>query len=93
MGAFVPDSQPLPGGIEAVLPTRLTPDDGQNVVAYMFGNGFGQAARTLYAFGNHASPVLAWREEQMPVGRATKWSAICRTIGPAPNSSGWCGTR
>jgi hypothetical protein len=25
-----------------------------------------KAARTLYAFGNHASPLLAWREEQMP---------------------------
>ena len=28
-----------------------------------------QATRTLYAFGNHASPLLAWREEQMPVGQ------------------------
>jgi len=27
-----------------------------------------KAARTLYAMGNHASPLLAWREEQMPVG-------------------------
>ena len=26
-------------------------------------------ARTLYGFGNHASPLLAWREEQMPVGQ------------------------
>jgi hypothetical protein len=26
-----------------------------------------KAARTLYAFGNHSSPLLAWREEQMPV--------------------------
>jgi len=58
----------LPGGIEAFLPTRLTPDHGQNVAAYKFGDGFGQAARTLYAFGNHASPLRAWREEQMPVG-------------------------
>jgi hypothetical protein len=32
-----------------------------------FGDG-DKAARTLYAFGNHASPLLAWREEQMPVG-------------------------
>jgi hypothetical protein len=32
--------------------------------------GEGQkAARTLYAFGNHASPLLCWREEQMPVGK------------------------
>jgi GH15 family glucan-1,4-alpha-glucosidase len=28
-----------------------------------------KAARTLYAFGNHASPLLVWREEQMPVGQ------------------------
>jgi hypothetical protein len=28
-----------------------------------------KAARTLYAFGNHASPLLVWREEQMPVGK------------------------
>jgi hypothetical protein len=27
-----------------------------------------KAAATLYAFGNHASPLLAWREEQSPVG-------------------------
>ncbi|MBI4658822.1 MAG: hypothetical protein HY735_08265 [Verrucomicrobia bacterium] len=32
--------------------------------------GDGQkAARTLYAFGNHASPLLCWREEQKPVGQ------------------------
>jgi hypothetical protein len=32
--------------------------------------GQGQkAAETLYAFANHASPLLAWREEQMPVGK------------------------
>ncbi|MGD0899612.1 MAG: hypothetical protein ABR915_17415 [Thermoguttaceae bacterium] len=36
-------------------------------------NGDGQkAARTLYAFANHASPLLAWREEQMPVGEGNK---------------------
>lgn len=28
-----------------------------------------KAARTLYAFGNHASPLLVWREEQKPVGQ------------------------
>ncbi|MGO8747321.1 MAG: hypothetical protein ACLQNE_15150 [Thermoguttaceae bacterium] len=32
--------------------------------------GDGQkAARTLYAFANHASPLLCWREEQMPAGK------------------------
>jgi hypothetical protein len=28
-----------------------------------------KAARTLYAFANHASPLLAWREEQAPTGK------------------------
>ncbi|MBI4581387.1 MAG: hypothetical protein HY718_16920 [Planctomycetes bacterium] len=28
-----------------------------------------KAAQVLYAFGNHASPLLAWREEQSPVGQ------------------------
>jgi hypothetical protein len=27
-----------------------------------------KAAATLYAFGNHASPLMCWREEQMPAG-------------------------
>lgn len=37
--------------------------------------GDGQkAAQTLYAFGNHASPLLVWREEQMPVGEGP---AVC----------------
>ncbi len=27
-----------------------------------------KAGQTLYAFGNHASPLLVWREEQKPVG-------------------------
>jgi hypothetical protein len=31
-----------------------------------------KAARTLYAFANHASPLLCWREEQMPVGEGTQ---------------------
>jgi hypothetical protein len=28
-----------------------------------------KAAATLYAFGNHACPLLCWREEQKPVGQ------------------------
>ena len=37
--------------------------------------GQGQkAARTLYDFANHASPLLCWREEQMPRGEG---DAIC----------------
>ena len=33
-----------------------------------------KAARTLYDFANHASPLLCWREEQMPRGEG---DAIC----------------
>ncbi len=34
--------------------------------------GHGQkAAETLYAFANHASPLLCWREEQMPQGEGS----------------------
>jgi len=37
--------------------------------------GQGQkAARTLYDFANHASPLLCWREEQMPRGEG---DAVC----------------
>ncbi len=37
--------------------------------------GDGQkAARTLYDFANHASPLLCWREEQMPRGEG---DAVC----------------
>jgi hypothetical protein len=37
--------------------------------------GQGQkAAQTLYDFANHASPLLVWREEQMPVGEG---DAVC----------------
>jgi hypothetical protein len=28
-----------------------------------------KAAATMYAFGNHAAPLLCWREEQNPVGQ------------------------
>lgn len=35
------------------------------------GNGQ-KAAQSLYAFANHASPVLAWREEQSPKGEPYK---------------------
>jgi hypothetical protein len=45
-----------------------------NYFGSFYGHGWlwvgqGQkAAQTLYDFGNHASPLLVWREEQMPVG-------------------------
>jgi hypothetical protein len=31
-----------------------------------------KAAETLYAFANHAAPILAWREEQSPKGETYK---------------------
>jgi hypothetical protein len=31
-----------------------------------------KAAETLYAFANHAAPILAWREEQSPKGEPYK---------------------
>jgi hypothetical protein len=31
-----------------------------------------KAIQTAYAFANHASPLLAWREEQRPVGRGAQ---------------------
>ncbi len=43
--------------------------------------GQGQkAARTLYAFANHASPLLCWREEQMPQGQGD------RVVGDMPHN-------
>ena len=36
------------------------------------GNGR-KAASTFYAFGNHASPLHCWREEQRPVGEKTAY--------------------
>jgi len=53
---------------------------GQGIWSY-FGSFYGhawlwlgdrdKAVRTYYAFANHASPLLVWREEQMPVGKGT----------------------
>ena len=43
--------------------------------------GQGQkAAQILYAFANHASPLLAWREEQLPQGEGT------REVGDMPHN-------
>lgn len=39
-----------------------------------------KAAATLYAFGNHASPLLCWREEQNLVGAPTRF------IGDMPHN-------
>ncbi|MFA6545723.1 MAG: hypothetical protein WCS99_15000, partial [Limisphaerales bacterium] len=47
------------------------------------GNGR-KAAERLYAFANHASPLLAWREEQMPVGEHDP-----RDFGDMPHN--WAG--
>jgi hypothetical protein len=39
-----------------------------------------KAARTLYAFANHAAPILAWREEQSPKGEPF------RKVGDMPHN-------
>ena len=39
-----------------------------------------KAVGTLYAFANHASPLLVWREEQMPQGQGA------RTVGDMPHN-------
>jgi len=36
--------------------------------AWLWAGRGQKAAGALYAFGNHASPLLAWREEQLPQG-------------------------
>ncbi len=58
-----------------VLDTGWLKDGIWNYFASFYGHAWlwlgdgDKAARTLYAFGNHASPLLVWREEQMPVGQ------------------------
>ncbi len=82
---FGPDD-PLARGTMAMLAARerqgLVHDTGWlgNGIWTYFGSfyahawlwlGHGaKAAATLYAFANHASPLLCWREEQRPVGES-----------------------
>jgi len=40
--------------------------------AWLWQGDGAKAARTLYAFANHASPLLCWREEQMPAGQGAQ---------------------
>jgi hypothetical protein len=60
-----------------VFGTGWAADGIWNYFASFYGHawlwmGEGQkAARVLYAFANHASPLLAWREEQMPRGQGS----------------------
>ncbi|HEY5915471.1 MAG TPA: hypothetical protein VJA21_33220 [Verrucomicrobiae bacterium] len=84
---FAPDD-PLVGGNMAMLKSvesqGLVFDTGwlKDGIWTYFGSFYGhawlwlgdgeKAARTLYAFGNHASPLLCWREEQMPVGKGSQ---------------------
>lgn len=42
--------------------------------AWLWQHDGPKAARTLYAMANHASPLLCWREEQMPQGEGP---AVC----------------
>ncbi len=80
---FQPDD-PLVRGNMAMLRSvereGLVCDTGwlKNGIWNYFGSFYGhawlwlgdgqKAVRTLYAFGNHASPLLCWREEHMPQG-------------------------
>ena len=62
-----------------IFGTGWLPDGVWNYAASFYGHahlwlGHGRkAAATLYAFGNHASPLLCWREEQNLVGRAERY--------------------
>lgn len=40
--------------------------------AWLWAGRGDKSAQILYAFANHASPLLAWREEQMPVGKGAQ---------------------
>jgi hypothetical protein len=87
-GKVFPASDPLVQGnmgmLKAVEQQGLVQDTGwlKDGIWTYFGSFYGhawlwlgegdKAARTLYAFGNHASPLLVWREEQMPVGQGDK---------------------
>jgi len=84
---FAPDDPLVRGNmamLRAVESQGLVFDTGwlKNGIWTYFGGFYGnawlwlgdgdKAARVLYAFGNHASPLLCWREEQMPVGHGDK---------------------
>ncbi len=89
-GQLFPPDDPLVQGNMAMLRAAevqgLVRDTGwvSNGVWTYFGSFYGhawlwlghghKAAQTLYAFANHASPLLVWREEQMPQGEG---DAIC----------------
>ena len=59
--------------------TGWLPEGVWNYAASFYGHahlwlGHGRkAAATLYAFGNHAAPLLCWREEQNLVGEAERY--------------------
>ncbi len=68
--------------------TGWIPDGIWNYAASFYGHahlwlGHGpKAAATLYAFGNHASPLLCWREEQNVVGERSQF------VGDMPHNWG-----
>jgi hypothetical protein len=82
-GIFTPDDPIVRGNMNMLRANEregLVMDTGwlANGLWNYFGSFYGhgwlwlgdgcKAAATLYAFGNHASPLLCWREEQRPVG-------------------------
>ncbi len=84
-GQVFPPDDPLVRGnmamLRAVEKEGLVLDTGwlKNGIWNYFGSFYGhawlwlgdgqKAVRTLYAFGNHASPLLCWREEHKPQGQ------------------------
>jgi len=69
-----------------VLDTGWLPQGLWNYFGSFYGHAWlwlgdgRKAAETLYAFGNHASRLLCWREEQMPVGQGN------RVVGDMPHN-------
>ena len=101
LGSFLLPSDPIVRGTLAVLDSScvqglpvsfgwLTGGIGvwfaplYGLAHYMNGN-VEKAADVLYAFANHATPLGAWAEEQMPKGVST------RTTGDFPTNSAYAG--
>ncbi len=97
-GALFDSQDPLLQGILAMLDARTVEDhvvslgwltgglwpifDAHRALTYLWLGDAAKAQRILYAFANHAAPVMVWVEEQMPQGEGT------RTTGDVPHTMG-----
>jgi hypothetical protein len=69
-----------------VFGTGWLPDGIWNYFASFYAHAWlwqgrgAKAASSLYAFANHAAPVLCWREEQLPKGQGD------RQVGDMPHN-------